>query len=192
MSKKNQIIQSAIELFATHGYENTSISSICTHAEVSKGAVFHHFSNKDELLRAVFIHMAEVINEVENDIAPQNEGLPALERLVNLLEQIFLTMAMTERHLSYQFEFQLLSQPTTRAILKDLIDDRYQKMLDQFQSILQEIPTANGVVDSHMLIAEIDGIALNYVFYKNDYPIETIKNRFINKYLLLLGFEKRK
>ena len=48
-------------------------------------------------------------------------------------------------------------------------------------------PSANSFVDSHMLIAEIDGIALNYLFAEDDYPLEEIKQRFINKYILLLG-----
>ncbi|MGI9276146.1 MAG: TetR/AcrR family transcriptional regulator [Endozoicomonas sp.] len=192
MGKKQQIIQSAIELFATQGYEKTPISAICEHAGVSKGAVFHHFKNKDELLREVFIHMAEVINEADDNIDPLNEGLPAVERLVNLLEQIFLSMALPEKRLSHQFEFQILCQPSMRVVLKDLIDDRYQLMMAQFQSILRDIPSAEGIVDSHMLIAEIDGIALNYVFAKDDYPLETIKDRFVKKYLLLLGFEKLK
>ncbi|MEM9215423.1 MAG: TetR/AcrR family transcriptional regulator, partial [Cyanobacteria bacterium P01_F01_bin.150] len=64
MNKKQQIIQAAIELFATCGYEKTSIAAICEQAKVSKGAVFHHFKNKDELLREVFVRMAQIINEV--------------------------------------------------------------------------------------------------------------------------------
>ncbi|EDK25815.1 hypothetical protein VSWAT3_27195, partial [Vibrionales bacterium SWAT-3] len=46
---------------------------------------------------------------------------------------------------------------------------------------------ANSIVDSHMLIADIDGIALNYLFSDGDYPLEQIKQRFIAKYLLLLN-----
>ena len=58
-----------------------------------------------------------------------------------------------------------------------------------FQPILGDVPSADGMVDSQMLIAEIDGIALNYLFAEDDYPLEAIKERFIKKYLLLLGLQ---
>lgn len=188
MDKKQQIIQSSIELFATHGYEKTSIVSICEQANVSKGAVFHHFKNKDELLREAFIRMSQIMNEVDARVSVISEGATPKEKLVNLLEQIFLSMANAEQKLYYQFDFQALSQLSTRVILKDLIEERHLLAMKSFQSILCDIPSANNIVDSHMLIAEIDGIALNYLFAKDDYPLEKIKERFIKKYLLLLGF----
>lgn len=187
MDKRKQIIESAIELFATTGYEKTSIAAICEHSKVSKGLVFHHFKNKEGLLREVFMRMAEIINEVGDNIVNVNKELSAKDKLVNLLEQIFLSMASPEQRLYFQFDFQVLCQPSARLILKDLFDERYQLMVTSFQDILCDIPAANPVVDSHMLIAEIDGIALNYLFASDDYPLTDIKDRFIQKQLLLLG-----
>ncbi len=103
-----------------------------------------------------------------------------------VLEAIFVSMASPEQKLYYRFDFQVLCQPSARLILKDLFDERYQLMMASFQEILCEIPAANPLVDSHMLIAEIDGIALNYLFAKDDYPLTEIKERFIQKQLLLL------
>ena len=60
-------------------------------------------------------------------------------------------------------------------------------MMTSFEEILSDIPAAIPQVDSHMIIAEIDGIALNYLFANNDYPLIKIKDRFIQKQLLLLG-----
>ncbi|WBA84680.1 TetR/AcrR family transcriptional regulator [Endozoicomonas sp. GU-1] len=188
MDRKQLILHTAIELFATNGYEKTSIATICEHAKVSKGAVFHHFKNKEELLREVFLHMAEAVSEAEEKLSDINGELPANERLVILLEHIFSGMALPEKQLTHRFEFQTLCQPSMRIVLEDLIEKRYQLMMAQFQSVLRDIPSAVGVVDSHMLIAEIDGIALNYLFANDDYPLEKIKQRFIKKYLLLLGF----
>ncbi|MGI2180568.1 TetR/AcrR family transcriptional regulator [Shewanella frigidimarina] len=187
MDKKQQIIESAIELFATTGYEKTSISAICEHSQVSKGLVFHHFKNKEGLLREVFMRMAEIINEVGSKSADVNKELSPKEKLVSYLEEIFLSMASPEQKLYYQFDFQVLCQPSARLILKDLFDERYQLMMISFQDILCDIPAASPIVDSHMLIAEIDGIALNYLFAKDDYPLKEIKDRFIQKQLLLLG-----
>ncbi|MCK8070949.1 MULTISPECIES: TetR/AcrR family transcriptional regulator [Vibrio] len=188
MDKRKQIIESAIELFATIGYEKTSVTAICEHSKVSKGLVFHHFKNKEGLLKEVFTRMAEIMNEVGSKSADVDKELSPKEKLESYLEEIFLSMASPEHRLYYQFDFQILCQPSTRALLKDLFDERYQLMMTSFQDILSDIPGATPVVDSHMIIAEIDGIALNYLFAEDDYPLTQIKGRFIQKQLLLLGF----
>ena len=47
------LIETAAQLFSTQGYDRTSVESIIAQAGVSKGAFYHHFSSKDELLDAV-------------------------------------------------------------------------------------------------------------------------------------------
>ncbi|PQJ85113.1 TetR/AcrR family transcriptional regulator [Aliivibrio sifiae] len=187
MDKKKQIIESAIELFGTIGYEKTSVAAICEHSGVSKGLVFHHFKNKEGLLREVFMRMAEIVNEVGDESLGMGETLSTKEKLVNYLEAIFTSMASPTHKLYYQFDFQILCQPATRELLKDLFEERYQLMMGSFIEILAEIPAAKSQIDSHSIIAEIDGIALNYLFAKDDYPLTEIKDRFIQKQLLLLG-----
>ncbi|MEZ9392684.1 TetR/AcrR family transcriptional regulator [Vibrio splendidus] len=159
---------------------------MCETAKVSKGLVFHHFKNKDDLLRQVFVRMAEIINEVGESVDLSSEGMLVKERFINLIEHIFLSMADPQQKLFYQLDYQVKCQPSLRLILKDLLDERYQLMMDSFEVILCDIPNANSIVDGHMLIADIDGIALNYLFSDGDYPLEQIKERFIAKYLLLL------
>lgn len=183
MDKKEQIIETAIELFAIHGIEKTSINAICKQSNVSKGLVFHHFKNKNELLKEVFIRMDQIISDVNSSI---DHSLPAKERLVQLLEKIFAAMASDEHQIFYRLHYQLSTQPAIRSILTDLIEDRRKVMLDSIESIFNEIPGADGVVGSHMIVAEIDGIALNYVFSSDDFPLEKIKDVFINKHLSLL------
>lgn len=187
MDKKKQIIGSAIELFATNGYENTSISAICEHSNVSKGLVFHHFKNKNGLLREVFKRMGEIINDVGDSVVSADIKQNPRARLIDFLEKIFLSMASPEHKQYYQFDFQILCQRSTRALLKDLFDERYQLMMTSFEEILCDIPTATPQIDSHMIIAEIDGIALNYLFATENYPLMEIKDRFIQKQLLLFG-----
>lgn len=187
MDKKQQAIQAAIELFATQGFEKTSIAQVCETAKVSKGLVFHHFKNKDDLLRKVFVRMAEIISEVGENSDLSSEGISAKERLINLIEHIFLSMADPQQKLFYQLDYQVKCQLSLRLILKYLLDERYQLMMDSFEVILCDIPNANSIVDSHMLIADIDGITLSYLFSDCDYPLEQIKEGFIAKYLLLLN-----
>lgn len=51
---KNLIIDTAARLFTEQGYEHTSIQNIIDNlGGLSKGAIYHHFSSKDEIMMAV-------------------------------------------------------------------------------------------------------------------------------------------
>jgi TetR/AcrR family transcriptional repressor of nem operon len=47
---RQKIVDAAMRLFASDGYQNTSIDKIAQDAGVTKGAVYHHFKDKKELL----------------------------------------------------------------------------------------------------------------------------------------------
>lgn len=44
-----KILQIALNEFANHSYEKSSINRICTEGNISKGVMYHHFKDKDEL-----------------------------------------------------------------------------------------------------------------------------------------------
>lgn len=50
---RQNLLEVAAELFHQKGYNGTSLSDILNKADVSKGALYHHFNNKQELLYAV-------------------------------------------------------------------------------------------------------------------------------------------
>lgn len=51
---KRALVEVAEELFTEHGYANASLDSIVAGAQVTKGALYHHFSGKQALFEAVF------------------------------------------------------------------------------------------------------------------------------------------
>jgi AcrR family transcriptional regulator len=50
---KQSIIDQAYKLFLNHSYEAVSISDISKSVGMTKGALYHHFLNKEELFKAV-------------------------------------------------------------------------------------------------------------------------------------------
>ncbi|PZU49139.1 MAG: TetR family transcriptional regulator [Microbacterium sp.] len=46
--------RAAVELFATQGYEATSVQQIVDAAGVTKGAMYHYFASKDDLLFGIY------------------------------------------------------------------------------------------------------------------------------------------
>jgi AcrR family transcriptional regulator len=57
------LIDAARALFARDGFAATSVDAVAARANVTKGAVYHHFSGKGELFEAVFAR--EVANLTE-------------------------------------------------------------------------------------------------------------------------------
>ena len=48
-----RVLDAALELFAEHGFEGTSLQQIADRLGVTKAAVYYHFRTKDELLASI-------------------------------------------------------------------------------------------------------------------------------------------
>ncbi len=52
-NSKEKIIQSAFSLFSSKGYDSTSTQDIINLSGLSRGAMYHHFKTKEDILRSV-------------------------------------------------------------------------------------------------------------------------------------------
>ena len=61
---RDALITAARELFGQQGYAATSTEEIVERAGVTKGALYHHFSDKENLFRAVFEQVQREVSDV--------------------------------------------------------------------------------------------------------------------------------
>ena len=54
MSKKEDILKTALRLFIENGINKTPTAKIASEAGVATGTLFHHFKNKEELVNALY------------------------------------------------------------------------------------------------------------------------------------------
>src|SRR2546423_4961410 len=59
-----ELLDAARELFSADGYQATSLDGITRRAGMTKGALYHHFADKEDLFRAVFEREQRVIADV--------------------------------------------------------------------------------------------------------------------------------
>ena len=59
MSKKEKILEVALELFASQGVDKTSTAQITKKAGVAEGTLFVHFKNKQALVDAIYVYIKE-------------------------------------------------------------------------------------------------------------------------------------
>ncbi|NME69218.1 TetR/AcrR family transcriptional regulator [Flammeovirga aprica] len=52
---KGQIVEVALQLFGDHGMKDVSFNQVIKASGLSKGAVYHHFASKQELIKACVI-----------------------------------------------------------------------------------------------------------------------------------------
>lgn len=177
MNRKEQVIEIATRLFSEKGYENTSLSEVCEVAQVSKGLIFHHFKSKNDLLREIFSKTTKLIVEINETKANRTPK----EKLADLLDSFFKQLELD--NFFVQLNLNMILQPGTRKILKDLIQERSSIIFNSVIEIFREIDPENAKVLSYMLIAELDGIALNHLCVFEDYPLSEIKTQLMTKYL---------
>jgi AcrR family transcriptional regulator len=71
---REQLVAVARQRFTEQGYAATSIEDIVQRAGVAKGALYHHFSGKDALFRAVYeAVLADVVSAVMAAASAQQE-----------------------------------------------------------------------------------------------------------------------
>lgn len=117
---KNEIIEAAFEEFAEKGYDATTMEGICSHG-ISKGMLYHYFSNKDELfmacLRVVFGGLERYVAEQKQEISIE----PAFEAIKSyyMLRESYFKLYPRQKPL---FENAVLRPP--KKLLEDISELR--------------------------------------------------------------------
>jgi AcrR family transcriptional regulator len=85
---RDAIISTALELFTADGYQNTGIDAIARAARVTKGALYHHFADKQALFDALVVGLQEgVARKVQASVLHHADRLLQLrEGLAAFLE----------------------------------------------------------------------------------------------------------
>lgn len=77
---RQKIIDSAIDLFAEHGYAHTGLKDITGHAQITTGAFYYHFESKEALATAITQQGWPKVSAVLT--SSFNVGTPGLENVI--------------------------------------------------------------------------------------------------------------
>lgn len=74
-TKREDIIQSALTLFAERGFDATTIPMIATDAKVGAGTIYRYFDNKEVLVNTMFQHYVSLFKETLEKDYPAESGI---------------------------------------------------------------------------------------------------------------------
>lgn len=81
------ILTVSTKLFLEKGFDKTSMRDIAEAANVSKGAIYHHFKSKDGVINAVTKRQTEATKETMKLLLSQTSSLSGKEQLSLILEK---------------------------------------------------------------------------------------------------------
>lgn len=83
------ILQKAFELIYVNGYQNTSVDEIIAQTQVTKGAFYYHFKNKEEMGLAMINELMGTVMQ-EAHVKPLNDSYDPVNDLYNLLHYLLM------------------------------------------------------------------------------------------------------
>lgn len=89
------ILDVAAKLFLEKGFEKTSMQDIVEAAGISKGAIYHHFASKEEIIQAVMEKQTQTNRKMLETWLSETESLSGKDRLITILEK---NLASHEAH----------------------------------------------------------------------------------------------
>ena len=118
-----KIIAAALELFSKNGYSNTTLAMIADEAGFSRGPIYWHFKNKDELYQAVLGYSQQPLEK----LIIQSQGMAErpLEALEHFVSEWF-RLLLEDRWHRQSFEILLNKTEFTEQMADTLARERKQ------------------------------------------------------------------
>jgi AcrR family transcriptional regulator len=177
MSNKEQILQTALRLFAQQGYDRTPTSQIAREAAVSEGLIFRHYGNKACLLEAI-IQLG--LEQIAGTMAAYQTEMPPKQAIIAHIESAF--ALMREHETFWRLVQKVRFQDAVRNIAGQQMEAVYQFIVGHLTESFQKMGAPAPEQEALMLFALIDGITLHYLDDTRRYPLDKMQTFLTNKY----------
>ena len=184
----DNIIEVSYKLFVEKGYEKSSIQDIINELGLSKGAIYHHFRSKEEILYAVLNREQEKNNIFLDSIISKIEGYSGKEKLTKILNKL-----ITNNDINTTNKFLINLSNNSKVIVETIIQTVNKDSL-KFYKLIQE-----GVEDGSLetdfpkecseLLLLLCNIWLNPVLFNRTYEETINRIKFIQFTMKQLGVD---
>ncbi|MCF8219278.1 MAG: TetR/AcrR family transcriptional regulator [Bacteroidales bacterium] len=181
-NRKEEIIDVALQLFATEGYHSTSIAKIAKKAEISKGLVYNYFKSKEELLIKVVENAAK---DVYKYFDLDNNGVLETSELKSFIDGTFHMLKekihFWRLYLSFAFNPQILE------VISRNIPQKSEKILEMMVDYFRRQGVSNPMTETMYFASVLKGIAVQYIVAPEQYPLEDMKKKLLDQFCYFNG-----
>ncbi len=133
MNKKETIIESALKLFSTKGFEGTSVREIATDAGVNVAMISYYFGSKEKLFESVVEYRSLFLKGLFTDLI-NNASLSSIEKIDFIIDQTIERKLSNARfhHIMHR-ELSLEHRPQLREAISDIL----LKNMDPLKTIIK-------------------------------------------------------
>ncbi len=167
-TRKNLIVDAALELFSQKEFHKVGMRDIAKRAGISAAAIYRYFPSRDDVfVEALVRHMQSVETELEKKLA---SGQSTLEEL---------TLASVDYLLENESVFQMMGHFMITGQIQPKAMERYNSMQRQFLDVLEKYNRQSGIglnnrLVTHAIYASIIGVVMAFKKYPGRSP-EDIK-----------------
>lgn len=174
---RQQLIEAAIGLFATRGVSSTTLTDIADAAQLTRGAVYWHFSSKAEIFNAIWdqqLPMREMIRDrlilSENDdplLMLREQFIVALQYIANEPRQYALLQILYHK---CEFHDDVISECEIRKRI-GLNDDYLRKTLKR--CISRNVISSQTNIELALIVfhAFFSGVIKNWLMDSNNFNL---------------------
>lgn len=156
-----RVLDAAVELFAQHGYDGTSVNQVIARAGVAKGGFYHHFASKEALLYEVY---GDLINhQLHGMDAILALRLPAADTLRALIADLVTTTAARARPaLVFWREMHRLGDERTA---------QYRQARRRYHDAVHKLIRDAQAAGEFATVASADTVTFTIFGYVNELPL---------------------
>ncbi len=157
--KRQQIIQSAIEVFSRNSFQNSSIAEIAQKAHVAEGTIYQYFRNKEDLFFSIPV---EKTHEFCKELELQLEGITGTCNKIRKFVWYYLYFFKTNPEYS---RILMLEMRVNKSFIKSGTYKSLRKFTDRVLEILKE-GQEEGVVRKEINIYLLRQLLLGILEHK--------------------------
>lgn len=166
-TRRFQIMENALEVFATEGYHRASIAMIAKRSNISKGLLYNYFESKEDLLKQVIMQGVEGLKT--SFVSKENEPGTA-EQFEDFIRS-GMSIIRTESHF-YKLYFRVIFQPEAYHILQVNYREIMGYLLEQVARYFETKGDPHPMEKATLLAALMDGLGIHYLMSPGNYDLD--------------------
>lgn len=189
---RRDLMDIAIDCFARYGYKSTSIARIAESAGLTKGAIYYHFRDKEELLfEAVANRLSQFERSVTAQILPLADAATALRDTA----RVCLDHATKSNHRRFIVTLMVEAIDTNARL-----SEQFRAMMQRFRGFLRDIiefgqregafrADVNASTAATVYAGAVMGAEIQYYQDPDGFDLEGTVDAFLDQYLGSLSAE---